>query len=260
MDSLRDLWGQGKPTFGGWLGIPSTESAESAARAGFEYVCVDNQHGAVDYQVTASMIQAIVLGGSNPVVRVPWNEPGIIGKMLDAGAEGVIVPMVNTEAEARAVVRSATYPPLGARSFGPVLSGLRDPKYAVNANDRVAVVPMIETVEAMKNIHDILSVPGVNAIYVGPADLSFSLGLAPQNNDGEALFDDALAAIVKACNEHGVIPGIHASGALAARRLEQGFKMITVSNDLLAMRTRMQAELGEARGAQPATGAGKNVY
>jgi 4-hydroxy-2-oxoheptanedioate aldolase len=260
MDSLRALWGQGKPTFGGWLGIPSSESAETAARAGFDYVCVDNQHGAVDYQVTVTMIQAIILGGSNPIVRVPWNEPGIVGKMLDAGAEGVIVPMVNSEAEARAVVRYACYPPLGARSFGPVMSGMRDPKYAVNANDRVAVVPMVETVEALNDIDAIVGVPGVNAIYVGPADLSFSLGLAPQNNDGEALFEDALAAIVKACRNAGVVPGIHASGALAARRLEQGFQMITVSNDMLAMRTRMAAELAESRGAAPQAGGGKNVY
>jgi 4-hydroxy-2-oxoheptanedioate aldolase len=260
MDSLRELWGQGKPTFGGWLGIPSSESAESAARAGFEYVCVDNQHGAVDYQVTVRMIQAITFAGSNPIVRVPWNEPGIVGKMLDAGAEGVIVPMVNSADEARAVVRYACYPPLGSRSFGPIISGLRDPKYAVNANDRVAVIPMVETVEALNHVDEIVAVPGVHAVYVGPADLSFSLGLPPQNNDGEALFEEALATIVKACRNAGVVPGIHASGALAARRLEQGFQMITVSNDLLAMRTRMQAELGEARGAQPAAGGSKNVY
>lgn len=260
MDSLREMWGQGKATFGGWLGIPSSESAETAARAGFDYVCVDNQHGAVDYQVTVTMIQAIILGGSNPIVRVPWNEPGIVGKMLDAGAEGVIVPMVNSADEARAVVRYACYPPAGARSFGPVLSGLRDPQYAVNANGRVAVVPMVETVEALRTIDEIVAVPGVNAIYVGPADLSFSLGLPPQNNDGEALFEDALAAIVKACRNAGVVPGIHASGALAARRLEQGFQMITVSNDMLAMRTRRAAELAESRGTAPQAGGGKNVY
>ena len=260
MDTLRQLWAAGTPTFGSWLAIPSTLSAEGAARVGFEYVCVDNQHGVNDYLTTTSMLQAITLGGSNAIVRVPWNEPGIIGKMLDAGAQGVVVPMVNSEAEARAVVRYACYPPLGARSFGPVMSGMRDPKYAVNANGRVAVVPMVETVEALNNIDAIVGVPGVNAIYVGPADLSFSLGLVPQNNDGEALFEDALAAIVKACRNAGVVPGIHASGALAARRLEQGFQMITVSNDMLAMRTRMAAELAESRGAAPQAGGGKNVY
>jgi 4-hydroxy-2-oxoheptanedioate aldolase len=118
MDTLRAQWATGKPTFGGWLAIPTSATAESSARAGFDYVCVDGQHGVTDYQITVSMIQAILLGGSTPIVRVPWNEPGIIGKALDAGANGVVVPMVNTRAEAEAVVRYCRYAPDGARSFG----------------------------------------------------------------------------------------------------------------------------------------------
>jgi 4-hydroxy-2-oxoheptanedioate aldolase len=108
---------------------------------------------------------------------------------------------------------------------------------------------MIETTEALGNLDDIMSVPGVDAIYVGPADLSLSLGLKPRNNDGEALFDNALAAIVEACGRHGVVPGIHASGALTGKRLDQGFRMITVANDMLALRTGLIAELEAARKA-----------
>jgi len=247
--NLRELWNEQQATFGAWLASASTASAESAARVGFDYVCVDNQHGAVDYQNTVGMVQAILFGGSRPIARVPWNEPGIIGKMLDAGAEGVIVPMVNSVGEAEAVVQACRYPPLGVRSFGPVLAGLRAPDYAQVANASVAVIPMIETVQALQHIDDILAVPGVDAIYVGPADLSLSLGLPPGNNDDREEFTEALTTIAGACRRHGVVPGIHASGALAQRRLEQGFQMITVSADLLAMRFRMSDELGQARGA-----------
>jgi 4-hydroxy-2-oxoheptanedioate aldolase len=162
------------------------------------------------------MIQAILLGGGRPIVRVPWNEPGIVGKMLDAGAEGIIVPMVNSVAEAAAVVRAVRYPPVGARSFGPVFAGLRASNYAVDANQSVAAIPMIETAEALAHLDEILSVEGVDAVYVGPADLSLSLGLPPGNNDESATFIGALQAIVTACGRHGIVPGIHSSGAREA--------------------------------------------
>ena len=255
MDTLRQLWANGSPTYGGWLTMPFSGSAESAARCGFDYVCVDNQHGVNDYQVTATMIQGILLGGSRPIVRVPWNEPGIIGKMLDAGAEGVVVPMVNSAAEADAVVRACRYPARGTRSHGPILAGLRDRDYTTTANDRVAVIPMIETVDALTDIDEILAVSGIDAIYVGPSDLSLSLGLPSGNNDDRPEFTDALERIVAACRRAGVVPGIHGSGALAAKRREIGFQMITVAGDMLAMRTKMAEELAQARGADgPATG------
>jgi 4-hydroxy-2-oxoheptanedioate aldolase len=126
---------------------------------------------------------------------------------------------------------------------------MRHADYVAWAGTSVAVIPMIETTEALGNLDDIMSVPGVDAIYVGPADLSLSLGLKPRNNDGEALFDDALAAIVDACGRHGVVPGIHASGALTGKRLDQGFRMITVANDMLALRSGLIAELEAARKA-----------
>jgi 4-hydroxy-2-oxoheptanedioate aldolase len=247
-EMLQARWASGQPTLGAWLTVPSPVSAEAVARVGFDYVCTDTQHGAIDYQATVHTIQAVVLGGSRPIVRVPWNEPGIIGKMLDAGAEAIVVPMVNTAAQARAVVRACRYPPLGERSFGPVMASLRRASYAVEANERVAVIPMIETAEAIANLEDILATPGLNAVYVGPADLSLSLGLPPGNNDGKPGFDEALTRIVKVCRDAGVVPGIHSNAALVPRRLEQGFLMVTVASDLLSMRTRMAEELAEARG------------
>ena len=245
--NLREMWAQNNPTLGAWLSVASSTVAEATARVGFDYVCADNQHGALDYQATVSMVQAVLVGGSRPIARVPWNEPGIIGKMLDAGCEGVVVPMVNTVEEAEAVVRGSRYPPPGQRSFGPVLAGIRSPRYWQEANGSVAVIPMIETVQALNNLETILAVPGIDAIYVGPADLSLSLGLPPGNNDDRAEFTDALTRIVSCCRNAGVVPGIHSTGTLAPRRLEQGFRMITVSSDLVAMRARMDQELSQAK-------------
>lgn len=254
MDTLRERWAAGQKTFGAWLTLASTASGETAARTGFDYVCVDNQHGVADYSDTVGLVQAIALGGSTPIVRVPWNEQGIIGRMLDAGVEGVVAPMINTRAEAEAMVRSCRYPPHGARSFGPVMAGMRAKNYVETANDRVAVIPMIETAEAVKNLDDILSVPGVDAIYVGPADLSISLGLPPANNDDRPEFTEALETIVAGCKRHGVVPGIHSTGALAARRVEQGYVMITVASDLLSLRLHMSGELAAARSGSTGSG------
>ncbi len=248
MTTLRSYWSSDEATIGAWLSIASVVSAELAARTGFDYVCLDNQHGALDYRVSVAMIQAVLLGGSRPIVRTPWNEPGIIAKFLDAGAEGVIVPMVNTPDEAGAVVRSCRYPPQGTRSYGPTLVGMRHDDYFAWSNDNVAVIPMIETAAAIANLDAILAVPGVDAIYVGPADLSVSLGLAPRNNDGESVFDEALVAIVKGCRNAGVVPGIHATAALVARRLDQGFRMVTVSADVPALRQAFADDLSTARG------------
>ncbi len=119
---------------------------------------------------------------------------------------------------------------------------------------------MIETVEAISNLDDILAVPGIDAIYVGPADLSITLGLKPGNNDGDSTFDDALATIVAGCRKAGVVPGIHATAALVERRLEQGFRMITVTSDTLAMRSSLVADLATARGARPADAKSGAMY
>lgn len=247
METLRERWAGGHETLGAWLTIPSSVSAEAAARHGFDYVCTDNQHGALDYGTSVAMIQAIALGGSRPVARVPWNEPGIIGKFLDAGAEGVIVPMVNSAAEAEAVVRACRYPPDGQRSFGPLLAAPRRPGYTESANDTVAVIVMIETTDALDRLDAILDVPGVDAAYIGPADLSLSLGLPPGNHDDDPRFADALAAVVAACRRHGVVPGIHSNGTLAPRRREQGFQLITVAADLVAMNAQLAQQLDAAR-------------
>lgn len=249
---MRECWAAGEAALGGWLGIPSAYSAEIVARCDLDYVCVDIQHGILDYSDAWKMLQAINLGSGTPLVRVPWNEPGIIGKSLDAGARGIIIPMVDTRAEAEAAVRACRYAPDGSRSYaGTRVVRQEGSDYFANANTDVAVVPMVETAEAVENLDGILSVPGVDAIYVGPSDLSVSLGLHPGNNDGEPAFDEAVARILESCARHGVIAGCHTVSELCRRRIEQGFRMITITSDTVALTRALDDELRRARGEEP---------
>lgn len=235
-NSVKRAWREGEVTYGAWLSIPSAFSAEVMAHQGFDWLCIDTQHGVVDYQMAATMLQAIATTDTIPLVRVPWNEPGIIGKMLDAGAYGVIIPLVNTRAEAEAAVRACRYAPEGARSYGPTrVSFYAGADYGAHANAEIACIPMIETTTALENLDDILFVPGIDAVYVGPADLSITLGLPPAMDHDDQSFQDARLRIAKACREHGVTPGIHASAELAPKHVEAGYRMITVSSDLGSM-------------------------
>ncbi len=224
-------WKAGEVTYGAWLSIPSSFTAEVMAHQGHDWINIDMQHGVVDYQVAVTMLQAINTTDTVPFVRVPWNEPGIIMKVLDAGAMGVIIPMVNTVAEARAAVAACRYYPDGNRSFGPTRVSLHHgADYYASANNEVAVIPMIETQEALDNLDDILDVPGIDAVYVGPADLSITLGLPPGMDNGGA-FEEARLRIAEACKKRGVAPGIHANAKLAAKHASAGYQMITISSD-----------------------------
>ena len=256
MQGLRDIWNSEGTTLGAWLSVPSAVTAEATARAGFDFVCLDMQHGGLGYSDVATMIPAIELGGGRPIARAPWNEQGIIGKLLDAGAHGVIIPMVNTVAEAEAAVRACRYAPDGARSWGPTLTMARpDRPYFEWARDQVACIPMIETVQAVGNLDEILAVPGIDAVYVGPADLSITLGLGPGNHDESEIFTDALDTISAACAKAGVVAGIHATGALAADRRSRGYRMVTVAGDIQAMKSGLAAELAQAQGSTSSTNA-----
>jgi 4-hydroxy-2-oxoheptanedioate aldolase len=237
----RTSWAAGETLLGGWISTSNSATTEVMARAGFDYLCIDNQHGLIGYQDTASLLQVAALGSSVPLVRVLSNNSGQIGQVLDAGAHGVIVPMVSTAQEARAAVAACRYAPDGIRSFGPNGIGMRDSGYYADANRSVLCIPMIETVEAIGALDEILAVSGVDAIYIGPADLSISLGLPPGNNDDDQTFTDALKTIVDACGRHGVVAGIHATPNLVTRRKEMGFQMITAVSDLSALRAGIAA-------------------
>ena len=168
-NTVKSIWAKGGVVVNGWLSIPSSFSAEVMAHQGFDSLVVDMQHGVVDYQTAVTMLQAISTTGVIPFARVPWNDPAHIMKILDAGAYGIICPMINSRKEAEQLVRTCKYAPKGYRSFGPVRASIyAGSDYALHANDTIVVMPMIETKEAVQNIDEILSTPGVDAIYVGP--------------------------------------------------------------------------------------------
>ncbi len=258
-NSMMETWAAGGETLGTWLSMASTHSAEVCSRAGYDYVCVDMQHGVADYQAAMQMLQVMEhVGTSTPIVRVPWNEPGIIGRVLDAGARGVIIPMCNSPEEAQAAVNAVKYPPLGARSFGPIMIGAREGAgYFDRANDITACIPMIETRAAVEAIDDILSVDGIDAIYVGPADLSISYGFGPGYSDDNGDYKDTLEHIVARCEAHGVVPGIHSTASLAGDRRAKGFRMQTVSGDALALGGGAARDLATAREGGPGDGSSR---
>lgn len=242
---------------GGWLSTPSSINAEAMAAVGFDYCCIDMQHGLIDFSDMVPMLQGITTGHTTPFVRVPQNLPGHIGKALDAGAMGVIVPMVNSVEECEAAIAAGRYAPTGSRSYGPArAAAVEGPDYWERANTDVAIVPMIETVEAIAALDDILSVDGVEAIYVGPADLSISMGFAPGSEQPEFL--EALNTVVAACNRRGVVPGMHTTTALAQDRIERGFRMLTINSDLLAMRAQLKEDLETVRAGK--SGSGQGMY
>lgn len=233
---------------GGWCSLPSPLSAEALGRAGFDWVCIDMQHGQADYAAACDMIRAVDVGGAAPIVRVPWNEPGIIGRALDAGALGIIVPMIETVDDARRAVEACLYPPLGRRSFGPLRAALRDGAgYFLQANARIAVLPMIETRRALGQVAEILAVPGVTGVFIGPMDLSVALGLAPADNDGAAAFDEALARVVATARAAGKVAAIYSNARVAPLRIRQGFTMIAVASDFGALASGVRADLAAVK-------------
>jgi 4-hydroxy-2-oxoheptanedioate aldolase len=231
-NGVREMWAARRAALGAWLMIPSAFSAEIIAHAGFDWVCVDMQHGVIDYSQMVAMLQAVSYTNVTPLVRVPWNEPGIIGKTLDAGARGVIVPMVNSRSDAEHAVQACRYAPAGTRSYGPVRANYSAGfDYFARANDDVLCIVMVETREAVAHVDDIVSVPGVDAVYVGPADLSVTLGLPPAADQDAASFNDALERILKACEQHGVEPGIAGNQNTAPKRVAQGFRLVEAAAD-----------------------------
>src|SRR5439155_8349690 len=214
---VREIWQSGGAVINGWCGIPSGFSAEVMAHMGWDSLVVDMQHGVVDYQAMVSMLQGISTTAVTPMVRVPWNTPADIMKALDAGAYGIICPMVNTRAECEAFVGACRYAPGGYRSSGPIRATLYGgPDYHAKADDVVVAMAMIETTQALENLDAILSTPGLDGIYVGPSDLSITMGHAPGLDRAE---EDVIAAykkILAGCKRNGVRPGIHTGSAAYA--------------------------------------------
>ena len=230
---LREMWAQGRTAFGLWAMIPGHFTVEILASAGPDYVCVDGQHGLIDYAAMVPMLAAVEAAGATSLTRVPQNDAATIGRCLDAGARGVIVPLVNDASEATRAVAACRYPPQGDRSYGPVRAsvafGLSD--HEAIAREALCIV-MVETREGLENVDEIAATSGVDAIYVGPADLALSLGLPPTFDVKEPAHVAAVEKIKDACKRHGIAAGIHAaSGEVAKKHVDAGFDMATVGMD-----------------------------
>ncbi len=249
-NKLRQIWSEGKTAINGWLAIPNGFSAELMARSGYDTLTVDLQHGVQDYLSMVACFQAMKGEPVMPMVRVPWNEPGIIGKVLDGGAQGVICPMINTAEEAQALVAACKYPPHGTRSNGPIRWAMygEPGAYQVTANEETLVLPMIETREAVANMDAILDVEGIAGAYIGPSDLGYSHGLIPKLDREEPEMLAILERVVEATTRRGLHPCLHCgTAAYAVRGFGMGFHMITVGSDAVFMSAASKAAVAHIR-------------
>jgi 4-hydroxy-2-oxoheptanedioate aldolase len=246
--ALREAWVADEPTYGAWCSIPSSFSAELLGSVGFDWACIDLQHGLAASDTMVPMIQALAVSRTPTFVRVPWNEPGAIMRALDLGAVGVIVPMVNDVASARAAIGACRYAPDGYRSYGPTRAGLLGGDAPTDVVNRLVVCAlMIETPEALANLDAILETPGVDAVFVGPQDLRVSLGLPDVT--GEA-FTRVIADVALRCGARGVTPGIFClTTDLVAPWRALGYRMLAVGSDARLLRGSAAAALAQVRAA-----------
>ena len=256
-NTLKEIWDRGEAVINGWCSIPSSFSAEVMAHQGFDSITIDMQHGLIDYQVAVTMLQAISTTSVIPLTRVPWNDPARLMKILDAGSYGVICPMINTAKDADALVRACKYPPMGIRSFGPIRAkyysggathGGGD--YHHYANEETLVIPQIETPEAIGNLDEILQIPGISAIYIGPSDLSMAFNKEPRKGQNDPVIVEARQTILETAKRHGIPAGIHTnSREVAVEMINQGFQFTSLQSDDRFLMSRAKEEVDAVRTA-----------
>lgn len=251
-DAVKRLWAEDKPAVNGWLSIPSSFNAEIVAAQGYDSITIDLQHGLIDQHALVTMLQAMRASGTMPLVRVPSLDSASIMKALDAGAHGVICPMIDTREQAEALVSYVRYPPVGVRSFGPTRALISiGADYARYADDEVLCFAMIETRKGFENLDAIAHTPGLDGILVGPSDLALGLGdgrLAPGLDREEPEMLDAFERIAKVGRSAGIRTiFICATPAYAARAIGWGYDMVTVANDIRYLASAAQATLSETR-------------
>ena len=248
-NKLRKLWNEDASAINAWLCIPSTITAEIVSKQPYDAITIDMQHGINDYTSAVPMLQAMSASDATPMVRVPWLEPGIIMKSLDAGALGIICPMINTPADAQRFVRYCRYAPDGDRSFGPVRAGLlHGPTYAKQANASIISLAMIETAQALGEVAEITRTPGLTGVYIGPGDLGLSLGYEAKLDQTEPVVVDAIKRILEAAKNAGIKAGIHClAPAYAKEMLGLGFDLVTVGMDIRLLSAAVAGIMGEMR-------------
>jgi 4-hydroxy-2-oxoheptanedioate aldolase len=255
-NKLKELFKAGKPIINSWLAIPSSFSAEIMANQGWDSVTIDMQHGLIDYSNAINMLQAISTTDTTPLARVNWNEPGQIMKILDAGCYGVICPMVSNRKEAENFVQACQYPPKGYRSFGPIRASIYGGgDYAKHADSEILKLAMIETKEALEKLDEILDTPNLDGIYIGPADLSLSVGEEPgfdKPEDSKAFSE--ISRVLEAAKKRNLLAGIHnGTPEYAQKMIDKGFNLVTVGSDSRYITSGAKSDLEKLKSTQKGT-------
>jgi 4-hydroxy-2-oxoheptanedioate aldolase len=237
-NALKAIWAEGRAANNCWVSSDSAYVAEAMAHQGWDSLTIDMQHGLIGVAEMHAMLAAVSASGTVPLVRVPWNEPGVIMKALDAGAYGVICPMVNTREECERFVGAARYAPMGYRSVGPnralVYAGSG---YMAQANETVLTIAMIETVEALDHLEAICGTPGLDALLIGPSDLGLSLGREARGDQTDPVVVKEIDRILAAAKAHGLRAAIHNSSVAYARKMaEKGFDLVVAASDMALIR------------------------
>ena len=247
--TFRDIVGERLVAHGGWCMIPSAFAAEVVSASGCDWLCIDTQHGLIDDAAMRVMVQAAAIRSTPVTVRVPWNEPASIMRALDAGADGVIVPMVNSADDARLAAAASKYPPLGVRSWGPVRSAMAQPGFdPPTGNDQTVCIVMIETVDAYDDLEAILDVPGVSGVFVGPNDLAISHAGTNADAGSSAKDVEMIERIAHECDRRGLVAGISCTDGEDAKRWEQaGYTLLALQSDAALLGEGMTMLLASAR-------------
>ncbi|MGE0008219.1 MAG: HpcH/HpaI aldolase/citrate lyase family protein [Parvibaculaceae bacterium] len=252
-NKVRKIWAEGGTVINGWLAIPSSISAELMAKQGWDSICIDMQHGAIDYTDALPMLQAISTTDTTPLIRIPWFDPAIIGKSLDAGAYGIICPMVNSRKEAEAFVAACRYAPLGMRSVGPLRASLyAGADYVKHANSTILAIAMIESAEALKNVEEVLTTPGLDGIYVGPSDLAVSMGESAGFDPRFPKVFEAIRHVAAMARKHGIPAGIHVGSVkYGLEMVEAGYRFVSYLSDFRMLQTIAAKSLAALRAGAP---------
>lgn len=252
VNTVKEKLAAGQPAVGTWLGLCSPIAAEYMAHMGWDWLVVDTEHSPIGFETTVHCFQAICTTPTIPMARVAWNDPTLIKRLLDAGALGLVVPMVNTVEQAEQAVAAMKYPPKGYRSLGGGRCMVYGDDYFSWANDQVACIVQIEHIEAVRNAEAILSVEGVDACFIGPNDLAGSIGIKPDLGAGDPRHEEAIQEVLRAAKKVGTPAGIHVPNAEhVSRRIEQGFQFIACASDAAFMRAGTRQAISAIKGWSP---------
>lgn len=258
---LLNVLNSGKTAWGHWQTLPGTNVSRAIARSGVDWVLIDCEHGNIDDGAMHEAVSAIAACGVSPIVRIPDSQPWMVKRALDAGAHGILVPLLKTAEQVAAVVRAAKFPPLGERGFGSPFSpavfdaNLQANEYLQQANSSLLTIIQIETAEALANVDAIAAIPGVDVLFVGPFDLGNAIGRPITGNEYHPELHSAIEKVLEAAFTAKKKTGIYTnSGAQAGKVAKLGFDMVNVSADMVALQSHLGGELARAKGESEGAG------